>query len=224
MSVLLSTAYFPPVQYFASIAKEFTLSADRVIPSIVYLEACENYQKQSYRNRCIIYSQSGPEALSFPVVHENGTHKIPVREIMIDYGKDWVTRHKRAISSAYGTSAFFEYYRDELFSIMDKRPERLFDLNFSIICFFLEKTGISADLRLTDSFVPSEDVQEIYGTDLRETIHPKRQDGIMADLGLEKPYFQVFAGRYGFIGNLSIMDLLFNEGPNSISFLKSGNR
>lgn len=107
MSVLLSTAYFPPVQYFAAMAEEFTLSPDRVIPSIVYLEACENYQKQSYRNRCVIYSQSGEEALTFPVIHENGTHKIPIRDIRIDYRKDWVTQHLRAIASAYGTSAFF---------------------------------------------------------------------------------------------------------------------
>lgn len=222
MSVLLSTAYFPPVQYFAAMAKEFTLSPDRVIPSIVYIEACENYQKQSYRNRCVIYSQSGPEALSFPVVHENGTHKIPIADIKIDYGKDWVTRHQRAIASAYGTSAFFEYYKDDLFALLDRRPERLFDLNLSIIRFFIEKTGLSVDLRVTDRFILPQEAEAVYGTDLREVIHPKRPDSIMGSLGLEKPYFQVFSGRYGFVRNLSIMDLLFNEGPDSISFLKNG--
>ena len=222
MSVLLSTAYVPPVQYFAAMAKEFTLSPDRVIPSIVYIEACENYQKQSYRNRCVIYSQSGPEALSFPVVHENGTHKIPIADIKIDYGKDWVTRHQRAIASAYGTSAFFEYYKDDLFALLDRRPERLFDLNLSIIRFFIEKTGLSVDLRVTDRFILPQEAEAVYGTDLREVIHPKRPDGIMGSLGLEKPYFQVFSGRYGFVRNLSIMDLLFNEGPDSISFLKNG--
>lgn len=216
MSVLLSAAYFPPVEYFAVMAKDFTLSPDRVIPSIVYIEACENYQKQSYRNRCVIYSQSGPESLSFPVVHEGGTHKLPVDEIKVDYSTGWLVRHQRAIASAYGTSAFFEYYRDELFAIMDLKPERLLDLDMSIISFFIEKIGLPVELHRTLSYCPGQNMIDDY----REVIHPKRPDSIMADLGLEKPYFQVFSGKYGFIPNLSIMDLLFNEGPDSISYLK----
>lgn len=218
MSVLLSAAYFPPVQYFAAMAKEFTLSPDRVNPSIVYIEGCENYQKQSYRNRCVIYSQSGPEALTFPVVHEGGTHKIPIREIKADYSRGWVVQHQRAIASAYGTSAFFEYYRDELFDIMDSRPDTLFDLDMAIMKFFIGKTGIPVDLRVTEEYVQPGSTR--YGEDLRETIHPKRPDHILASLGLEKPYFQVFAQKYGFVRNLSIMDLLFNEGPDSISYIK----
>ena len=220
MPVLLSAAYCPPVQYFAAMAEEFTLSPDRVIPSIVYIEGCENYQKQSYRNRCVIYSQSGPEALTLPVVHEGGTHKIPVREIRVDYSKGWVIRHKRAIASAYGTSAFFEYYCDGLFAILDSRPETLFELDMSITRFFIEKTGIPVDLRVTDSYTAP--CSGIYGEDLRECIHPKRPDGILARLALEKPYFQVFSRKYGFVRNLSVMDLLFNEGPDSISYLKAG--
>lgn len=213
-------AYFPPVQYFAAMAKDFTLSPDRVIPSIVYIEACENYQKQSYRNRCTIYSQSGPESLTFPVVHEGGTHRIPISEIKIDYSVDWMTRHKRAIASAYGTSAFFEYYCDELFAVMDSMPPTLFELDMSIIRFFIEKTGLPADLRLTDEFRTSAQAASEGMSDLRETIHPKRPDSILEALGLEKPYFQVFSGKYGFKTNLSIMDLLFNEGPDSILYLK----
>ena len=221
MSVLLSTAYFPPVQYFAAMAKDFTLSPDRVNPSIAYMEACENYQKQSYRNRCVIYSQSGPEALVIPVVHEGGTHRIPIREIRIDYRNGWVMRHQRAIYSAYGTSAFFEYYKDGLFSIMDGRPEYLFDLNLSVIRFFIENTGLAVDIKMTDRYLPPQEAEDVYGNDLREVIHPKRPDRLMSLMGLEKPYFQVFSGRYGFIPGLSIMDLLFNEGPNSITFLKT---
>lgn len=226
MPVLLSTAYFPPVEYFASMAKEFTLSPDRVIPSIVYIEACENYQKQSYRNRCLFYAESGPQTLSFPVMHENGTHKLPIREIRVDYSKPWVLQHERAIASAYGTSAFFEYYRDELFSILDSKPRYLFDLNLSLILFFIEKTGLAVDLRLTGEFNPpaiDKGCGECgdYGLDLRESIHPKRANGILRGLGLEKPYFQVFAPKYGFKSGLSIMDLLFNEGPDSILYLKN---
>lgn len=173
------------------------------------------------------------QALSYPVVHKDGTHRIPIREIGIDWSTPWLQQHKRAIVSAYRTSAYFEYYQDELFDIMDRKPEKLFDFNLSILRFFIEKTGIGADLRLTDEYVfdcHSEccrdnlrsrlSISGIVCQDLREAIHPKRSDTILEDLNLKKPYFQVFAQKHGFISNLSIMDLLFNEGPDSILYLK----
>ena len=191
-------------------------------PSVVYMEACENYQKQSYRNRCRFYAADGVQALSFPIVHEAGTHKLPISEIKVDYSTPWIQQHKRAIISAYRTSAYFEYYQDELFEILDSRPEKLFDLNLAIIRFFIEKTGIKVDLRLTSDYSPQGLVEDasVRCEDLREIIHPKRPDDILASLDLEKPYFQVFARKYGFKSDLSIMDLLFNEGPDSIMFLK----
>lgn len=240
MPVLLSTAYFPPVSYFAAMAREFVLPPlqqnrlQPLVPSVVYMEACENYQKQSYRNRCHFYSASGIQSLSYPVVHRNGTHKIPIREIEIDWSTPWLQQHKRAIVSAYRTSAYFEYYQDELFEIMDRRPALLFDFNMSILRFFIEKTGLGIDLRFTEEYaLPAADsvlslpfpsgghCHSGCCRDLRETIHPKRPDTILEDLGLKKPYFQVFAQKHGFISNLSIMDLLFNEGPDSILYLKS---
>ena len=195
-------------------------------PSVVYIEACENYQKQSYRNRCRFYGADGIQTLSFPIIHEGGTHKQPISEIKVDYRKPWVQQHQKAIVSAYRTSAYFEYYQDELFEIMDSRPEKLFDLNLAIIRFFIEKTGIAVDLRKTDDFfrdgnIVHEDGTGIICEDLRESIHPKKPDTILKGLGLEKPYFQVFAQKHGFISDLSIMDLLFNEGPDSILYLKS---
>jgi len=218
VSVLLTSAYCPPIEYFAAIAAGLTLSPDRVIPSVVYLEACENYQKQSWRNRCTILSATGPLNLSFPIIHRGGSHNsIPVSEVEIDYSVNWVLQHKRAIESSYGTSAFFEYYRDELFSILDARPALLFELNLSLLHFFLLKTGISADIRFTREFsleVP-EDME-----DLRFDITPKKANDILRRLQLEKPYFQVFSQKYGFVSGLSVMDLLFNEGPDSISYLK----
>ena len=194
-------------------------------PSVVYIEACENYQKQSYRNRCRFYAADGVQTLSFPIVHEGGTHKIPISDIRIDWSKPWLHQHKKAIISAYRTSAFFEYYQDELFAILDRKHEKLLDLNMDILRFILEKTGIASELHLTEDFSRDGQVtfngSDLICDDMREVIHPKRKNSILADLKLEKPYFQVFAARHGFMPDLSSMDLLFNEGPDSILYLKT---
>jgi hypothetical protein len=225
---LLTTAYFPPVSYFAAIAEDMeglvrTKGEDRksfpsspLLPSVIYIEACENYQKQSYRNRCHFYAADGKQSLSFPVIHAEGTHKHLISEMRIDYSTPWVMQHKKAIISAYRTSAYFEYYQDELFAILDSKPERLIDLNTRLLKFFLEKTGIKAEIRMTESYDTAPECE-----DLREVIHPKRPDRILENLELKKPYFQVFAEKHGFISDLSIMDLLFNEGPDSIIYLKN---
>ena len=214
----LETAFMPPVSYFAAIADDFTLSYGRVVslvPARLRLEACENYQKQSYRNRCRIYAAGGVESLTLPVVHEGGTSSLPIREIRVDWSRDWLPRMERAIVSAYESSPYFEYYRDSLFDILESRPEKLFDLNIRLIHYFLGKIGISADIDFTTEYErPGETAPDIR--DLRGLIHPKRP----SILKTEKPYWQVFAAKYGFKSDLSVMDLLFNEGPDSISYLK----
>ena len=216
--LLLETAFMPPVSYFAAIAEEFTLSYGRVVslvPARLRLEACENYQKQSYRNRCRIYAAGGVESLTLPVVHEGGTSSLPIREIKVDWSRDWLPRMERAIVSAYESSPYFEYYRDSLFDILESRPEKLFDLNIRLIHYFLGKIGISADIDFSTEYErPGETAPGIR--DLRGIIHPKRP----SILQTEKPYWQVFAAKYGFKSDLSVMDLLFNEGPDSISYLK----
>ena len=191
-------------------------SSMELSPSVVYIEACENFQKQSYRNRCRFYGADGVQTLSFPIKHEGGTHKIPISEIKIDYKTPWVQQHERAIVSAYRTSAYFEYYQDELFAILVHGYDKLFDMNMALLKFFIEKTGIDVELRLTEDYVADPEGVE----DLRDTIHPKRPNTILADLELEKPYFQVFSCKHGFQSDLSVMDLLFNEGPDSILYLK----
>ena len=227
MAKLLTTAYFPPISYFAAIAEDMeglvkrkgedrkSFPSSPLLPSVIYIEACENYQKQSYRNRCHFYAADGKQSLSFPVIHAEGTHKHLISEMRIDYSTPWIMQHKRAIISAYRTSAYFEYYQDELFSILDSRPEKLIDLNTRLLEFFLEKTCIRAEVRITETYSQDTDC-----VDLREIIHPKRQNRILEEMDLKKPYFQVFSEKYGFIPDLSIMDLLFNEGPDSITYLK----
>ena len=241
MPKLLSTAYFPPVSYFAAMAQEMgglvlrrsgqDTSRERqsiapaLTPAVVYIEACENFQKQSFRNRCYFYGADGVQSLQVPILHEGGTHKQPISEIKIDWSKPWLLQHKRAIISAYRTSAYFEYYQDELFAILDSQPEKLFDLNMALIRFFIEKTGLAIDLHTTEEYSHNGQFQTPDGqiascNDLRDTIHPKRDNSILEDLNIKKPYFQVFAQKHGFQSDLSIMDLLFNEGPESICYLK----
>ena len=237
MPKLFTTAYLPPVSYLAAIAEEMDGLSNRtdgdssleLTPSVIYIEACENYQKQSYRNRCRFYAADGVQDLNIPIVHEGGTHKLPISEIRIDWSKAWLQQHERAIISAYRTSAYFEYYMDEFFAIYAEKPEKLIDLNTSLLRFMLDKTGISAEIRFTSEFsrdgiifpAPGDNpTKEIHCTDLREVIHPKRPNSILADLKLEKPYFQVFAQKHGFQSDLSAIDLLFNEGPDGLGFVK----
>lgn len=214
--MLLSTAFFPPVSWFAAAAKDW----GRVVvtnPSSfcdVYLEAHENFQKQSYRNRCIIASANGPEAISVPVVHDGDIFHTPITEIRVDYKDQWVKKAWRAIESAYSTSANFEYYKDDIYAILSSGIPTLWDLNLRIIEFFIQKIRLGIRIVPTESYASAGNA-----LDYRNVIHPKRQNTILKDLDMEKPYFQVFAGKYGFQSDLSVMDLLFNEGPQSLLYL-----
>ena len=230
--ILLSTAYLPPIEYLAAIATQYSFrpGSSDTEAALVSIEACEHYQKQSWRNRCRILAGDGPQDLNIPIVHDDFGK--PISQMRIDWTTDWLTRHKRAIVSAYGTSPYFEYYRDELFEIMDARPSLLLDFNTSILRYLLRKTGIRANISLTQEFLrPGSPVLSSFpessvpnsscGTiDLRDAIHPKRPNAILSDLGLDKPYWQVFSDRFGFVKGLSSIDLLFNEGPDSILWLK----
>jgi len=221
--VLLSTAYFPPVAWLALAAKEMRVppratlchserSEESVVPSLVRLEACENYQKQSYRNRCYILAGDGVQMLQVPVIHGAD---MAITRVQVDYSTPWVVRTQRALDTAYETSAYYEYYRDEVFALLDARPETLWELNLSTIRFLLDKTGVACRLSPTLDFAWEE------ADDYRFAIHPKRPDTVLANLGLDRPYYQVFRDRMGgFTPKLSCLDLLFNEGPDSILWLK----
>lgn len=194
---VLPIAYFPPISYISLLAK-----------GDVCLEACENYQKQSWRNRCNILTANGVESLTVPVVHAGGTYRHPIAEIEIDYGKPWLQHHKRAIDSAYMSSAFFEHYRDGLYSILDTRPSTLWNLDCAILDFFIKAYRL-----------PSYSITTEY-SGLSADIHPKHIDKIWAALesdyssSFNRPYYQVFSHKFAFVPNLSVMDLLFNEGPS----------
>lgn len=209
---LLSTAYFPPIAYFAAIANS----------SQVIIEAEEMYQKQSYRTRCHIPSGNGLLVLTIPAMRVDGVHKSPLKEVRIDYSKPWLIQHKRALEAAYRSSPFFEYYQDDLFAILDKKESYLLDLNTALTRKIMELIGLKDTLRFSETFLtPQEAAQTPSVKDWREKIHPKyKGETLLQEYHIEKPYYQVFTNKQGFISNLSIIDLLCNEGPNSISFLK----
>lgn len=223
-SALLSTAYFAPIEYFAVIA-----SSDRVL-----IESEEFYQKQSYRTRCHIPNGNGVLILNVPVLRDSSLgHKIPIREIKIDYSKQWIVQHKRGLEAAYHSSPFFEYYVDDIYSVLDKNYKYLLDLNNSLTTLIVDLLSIENNISFTTEYkqmVQPLDCDIINGSqvgvssellNLRERIHPKsREENLLKLFKKEKPYYQVFNHKQGFISNLSILDLLFNEGPNSISFLK----
>ena len=203
-TVLLTTSYFGSIQYFT----KFLIHPHRII------ERYEHYTKQTYRNRCNIYGANGILALSIPMLKGPG-HKSYVKDIRIDYNKNWRKLHWKGIESAYRHSPFFEFYMDDVQSFLEKKHSFLIDLNLEIMDYLLEALEISGDYSLTDEFMKPGSGQF---NDCRETIHPKKKFSEDPDFRAE-PYTQVFADRLGFQENLSVIDLLFNEGPDARSLL-----
>lgn len=197
--ILLSTAYLPPIEYFSCI-----LQADEV-----YVEKEENFIKQSYRNRCYILSAHGPHLLSVPV-YLGSLHKTPLKEIRIDYSKRWQQVHLRAITAAYGSSPFFQFYFEYIEKVISKKIEFLLDLNMELTESLLKMLDIKIKLLYTAKFEPAGGSEN----DLRYKISPKE-----SSLSACKEYLQVFKTGDQFVGGLSIIDLIFNTGPEALDYL-----
>lgn len=203
---LLSTAYLPPAEYLFVLAHSEKAS----------IEYHETFQKQSYRTRCNIYATDGLFTLQVPVCHTE-RHSAPICETRIDYTRNWVHQHETALISAYKSSPFFEYYWDDFKTVLESKPVLLTDLNTALTELLIKEMELDCKLSFTTSYV-----SDHQGEDLRNTIHPKfKGDNIMKKNRAERPYYQVFSARYGFIPNLSSIDLLFNEGPNVWEYLKA---
>lgn len=215
---LLSTAYFPPIEYFVAIANSRRAE----------IECGEMYQKQSYRTRCHINGANGLLVLTLPVRRsaakgEESSHKIPVSQLKIDYSKPWLLQHKRALEAAYMSSPFFEYYMDDIYAVLDSGEESLLTMNTRLVHTIAGLIGIQTPIEFTrgDYIAPASDLLRERGiSDFRDSIHPKKPAMLMESLQMNKPYWQVFTNKQGFVPNLSILDLLFNEGPNAISYLE----
>jgi len=203
--ILLSTAYFPPVQYIS----KFLLFEN------VFIEQYENFTKQTYRNRCVILAANGPVSLVIPVVKGRGS-KIKIRDLKISYDTDWQRNHWRTIFSAYNSSPFFEFYRDDISPFFEKTWKFLFDYNLAILEIICELMEIDFNVELTDDFEKVDSNTQNF----REAISPKKQKAKRDNDFHPHAYTQVFAEKFGFVPNLSILDLLFNEGPNSYNILE----
>ena len=197
MTPLLSTSFLPPVEYFAFLTQQE-----------VQVESCEHYQKQSFRTRCAIFTANGRETLSLPVVH--CPDKEPILQTRIDYSTPWQRTLWRAIESAYGGSPFFLYYRDAIQPFFEKRYELLFDYNLQIIKTILRALRLPTVITMTDDFEPMAE------NDLREAFCPKKNNESTSF----PEYYQVFSTKFPFAPDLSVLDLVFNEGPEAVEYLR----
>ena len=198
MNALLSTTYFGPIQWYQKLYR-----ADEV-----WIEQHESFQKQTYRNRCVIATTQGTQVLTVPVRSEERSLINNVR--ISDHG-NWRHLHWNALQSAYGESPFFEYYEDDLRPFFEKRWTFLFDFNEAIREKLCDLLDISPVVRFTEKYVSD------YASDYREAINPKHP---APDPDFQpRRYYQVYEAKHGFLPNLSIVDLLFNMGPESVFYL-----
>jgi len=200
--ILLSTAYHPPISFMMQF-----LSG-----KAIHIEHAENFQKQSYRNRCLIFSANGPLALSVPVIRTNGNHT-RITDILIDNSKPWQKIHWRAIESAYNGSPFFLYYRDEIEPFYTRQEYSLAEMNASILATLLKCLRLDPLIQYTTEYQKA----GLRVIDLRKAIHPKKPSVVSHF----PAYIQVFSNRHGFLPDLSILDLLFNLGPEVATYLRS---
>jgi hypothetical protein len=201
-TVLLSTAYLAPVEYYLQ------MNTHRQ----VMIEQHDNYVKQTYRNRCVIASANGLQTLSIPIVKPDSPQS-PTRDIRIAEHGNWRHLHWNAIVSAYNSTPFFEYYADDFRPFYEKPPYFLFDFNEALRELLCALLDISFDVNYSDQYLTEIPADTL---DLRETIHPKKATTVSSFT----PYYQVFANKYGFQANLSIIDLLFNMGNEATLLLQ----
>jgi hypothetical protein len=200
MTVLLSTAYLPPVSYLA-----LCLHSEKVL-----IEQFETYRKQTCRNRCRICGPNGLQTLSVPVIKVNGNHTL-TKDIRIAASVPWQRLHWRSIETAYNNSPFFLYYKDELEKVFGKQFDFLLDLNANLLEIISRMLRVEMKTGFTEEFVTNPE-------GIRDCRESSKKKNIISDRTIP-PYTQVFSQKHGFLPDLSIIDLIFNMGPESAGFL-----
>ena len=210
MDILLSSAYLAPIQYYSKLLQ----CGDNV----AYIEGYDNYTKQTYRNRCVIADANGPLALTIPT-EKTTEGKCLMRDIRISDHGNWRHQHWNALEAAYRHTPFFQYYEDDFRPFYEKKIEFLYDFNMQLTQLICNNIGLDIAIKPTEKY--QQDPCQI--TDFRSLITPKtlwKDDSEFHS----KEYYQVFKDKHGFIPNLSIVDLLFNMGPESILILNDSNK
>lgn len=202
---LFSTAYFAPVQYYWHMNR-----VDNVV-----MEVSEHYIKQTWRNRCTIATANGPMSLSLPVESEpNG--KTPICDIRLSQHGNWQHLHWNSLVSAYRSSPFFEYLEDDFRPFFKRKYTFLFDFNEEIRGYLFDLLDRKQPVQLSSAYL-NEATLPTGWEDLRTRIHPKIDPSTTGFIA--KPYYQVFDRKFGFLPNLSILDLVFNTGPEAVLYL-----
>ena len=199
MDILIHPNYFPNIHQFTQIIK-----ANNIL-----FEVSDNYQKQTFRNRTYIYGANGKLGLFIPVIHTHKKREL-FKDVKISYESNWMDLHLKSLQSAYRSSPYFEYFEDDLIKLYSEKEKFLVD--FNIKCFKLISNLLDLDLDFKISNEYLEKTSDII--DLRDLSNARKEKKI------ETPkYIQVFESKHGYINNLSILDLIFNEGPNSVSLI-----
>ena len=201
MSILIHPTYFPSISHFTAMVQ-----ADKLI-----FEVEDNFQKQTNRNRMYIYSPNGIQLLNIPVKHSPAGRHQKFKDVKIETAFDWQKQHFKSLEAAYRTSPFFEYFEDDIRPVFEKKHTFMMDLNFQIMEIVTDCLGMDFKYEKTTEYF-----HEVSGVnDLRHLANGKK------DPATFEPYTQVFEEKHGFINNLSILDLLFNEGRYAMDYLKN---
>ncbi|KGL64125.1 WbqC family protein [Polaribacter sp. Hel1_85] len=198
---LFIPSYFGPISEYSEIVKS----------EAVVFEMEDNFQKQSYRNRCYIYNSNGKQLLNIPVKDKNkgNSQRKKTKDLLVDNEAHWQEHHLKSLQTAYRTSPFYEFYEDDLLSIFTKKYTFLQDVNIDTFLFISDALQIPQQYSKTEEYIV-----KTNKNDFRGLADVKNKPNKLVD-----NYIQMFDDKHGFIANLSILDLLFMEGPNTISFL-----
>jgi hypothetical protein len=202
MNILIHPTYFPSISHFAAIVQA----------AKVTFEMEDNFQKQTNRNRTYIYSPNGIQLLNIPIKHSKTAHQ-KTKDIQIENDFDWQKQHFKSLEAAYRSSPFFEYFEDDLLPIFEKKHNFLMDLNLEVFDLITKCLRMKIEYTKTTEYFHEINSNEI--TDFRFLANGKK------DSSQFESYTQVFDDKFGFINNLSVLDLVFNEGQFALDYLRS---